>query len=174
MPLREKASKSNLSEHTSLVQRRTEWDADGEEDELKADGKPVVLWAKKCGFEDQKKSLADFAWVLDVGAVLGDGGRGGGGAADDEHAADAETEKYKSFYKTNIDICEIEYFDVHPAAHDPLAPPPLSEHSWRVKQVPFLLPPPAPELEQKQKVISQKKQYYGNFQTIAFILLIPV
>ena len=51
----------------------------------------------------------------------------------------------------------MEYFDIHPAAHDPLAPPPLSEHSCRVKQVPFLLPPPAPELERSKKVISQKK-----------------
>ncbi len=49
------------------------------------------VWGKKFEFEDEKNSLADFAWVLDVGAVLGDGGRGGRGAADDENAADAET-----------------------------------------------------------------------------------
>ncbi len=54
VPLREKASKSSLSEQTSLVQRRTEWDADGEEDELKEDGKPVgghflmLFFSKKC------------------------------------------------------------------------------------------------------------------------------
>ncbi len=51
------------------------------------------------------------------------------------------------------------FFETHPAAHDPLAWPPLSWHSVLEKQVPFRL---FGELRKFKKVKMKSARFHGN------------